>query len=195
MHLPSSRSNLWWAAWTWRTCRLRRTPGGPATFPSEQELLRNYLNKDHHFRTKQFDLPRRGIVGDYFGTRNGEAFAASGWRNFAGFFGANNNVNMPDMGTWTPALHTNPYLWAYGCGGGSIGSIGGLGNGGIYNTLLTQDCTRMTSRRSSRCFSGVGWEIGIPKITSCAACWPRRLMVSPAPGRVGRTGICSIWHW
>ena len=27
--------------------------GGPATFPSELELLRNYLNKDHNFRFKQ----------------------------------------------------------------------------------------------------------------------------------------------
>src|SRR5882762_7560660 len=54
---------------------------GPPTFPSELELLRNYLNKDHSFRFKLIDLPRRGLVGDYVGVRNGEAFAASGWRN------------------------------------------------------------------------------------------------------------------
>jgi len=90
------------------------TWGGPPTFPSEQELLRNYLNKDHKFRTKQFDLARRGIVGDYFGIRSGEAFAASGWRNFAAFFGANNVTSMPNQGTWAPALASVPYLWAYG---------------------------------------------------------------------------------
>ena len=41
----------------------RLTSGGPATFPSELELLRNYLAKDHKFRTRQFDLPRTGISG------------------------------------------------------------------------------------------------------------------------------------
>src|SRR5882724_4269736 len=46
--------------------------GGDPTFPSELKLLRRYLNKDHKYRTRQFDLPRRAIVGDYFGTRNGE---------------------------------------------------------------------------------------------------------------------------
>ncbi len=54
----------------------RLTWGGPATFPSELELLRQYLNKDHNFRHKLINVPRRGIVGDYFGTRNGEAFAS-----------------------------------------------------------------------------------------------------------------------
>src|ERR1043166_4967337 len=63
----------------------RLTWAGPATFPSELDLLKNYLNKDHNFRHKQFDLPRRAIVGDYFGVRNGEAFAASAFRNFAPF--------------------------------------------------------------------------------------------------------------
>src|SRR5437016_3048928 len=47
--------------------------GGPTTFPSELDMLRNYLNKDHKFRTRQFDLPRRAIMGDFFGVRNGEA--------------------------------------------------------------------------------------------------------------------------
>ena len=113
--------------------------GGPSTFPSELDLLRNYLNKDHAFRTKQFDLPRRGIVGDFFGVRSGEAFAASGWRNLSGFFGASNITSTPNMGTWTPTLHTNAYLWAYGCGAGSFTSIAGLGNSDTYNDVLTRE--------------------------------------------------------
>ncbi len=96
--------------------------GGPTTLPSELELLRNYLNKDHKYRTKQFNLPQRGIVGDFIGTRNGEAFAASGYRNFAPFFGAENVTKIETAGTWTPTLRDNPYLWAYGCGAGSLAS-------------------------------------------------------------------------
>lgn len=112
---------------------------GPATFPGELDLLRNYLNKDHQFRFNRMTLPQRGIVGDYFGVRNGEAFAASGWRNFAPYFGAANIDSPPNEGTWIPTLSTNGYLWAYGCGAGSFTSIGGLGNTGQYNDGITTE--------------------------------------------------------
>jgi hypothetical protein len=111
----------------------------PPTFPSELELLRNYLNKDHNFRTKLIDLPRRGLVGDYFGIRDGEAFAASGWRNFAPFFGAASVTSLPNQGTWIPTLQTNGYLWAYGCGGGDVNSMSGIGNQGQFNNGYTTD--------------------------------------------------------
>ena len=117
----------------------RLTWGGAATFPSELELLRNYLNKDHQFRQKQFDLPRRSFVGDYFGYRNGEAFAASGWRNLSAFFSATNIVNLPAQGTWLSTLSTNPCLAAYGCGAGSYTSIGGLGNSDVYHDGITTE--------------------------------------------------------
>jgi len=113
--------------------------GGPATFPGELELLRNYLNKDHKFRHKEFDLPRRGIVGDYFGVRDGEAFAASGWRNLGAFVGAANVTTLPNQGTWISTLSTNPCLVAYGCGSGSYTSIGGLGNTDVYHDGITTE--------------------------------------------------------
>ncbi len=122
----------------------RKTWGGPATFASELELLRQYLNKDHNFRHKVINPQRRGIVGDYFGTRNGEAFAASGFRAFAPFFGANNIKNMnvdynDQKGVWVTELKNNDYLWAYGCGAGSYASIGGLGNSGSFNSIYTTE--------------------------------------------------------
>ncbi|HWH72352.1 MAG TPA: fibronectin type III domain-containing protein, partial [Candidatus Sulfotelmatobacter sp.] len=120
----------------------RMSYGGAPTFASELDLLRNYLNKDHKFRTRQFNLPRRGIVGDYFGTRDGEAFAASGWRNFAAFFNATNVTSLPTEGTWMANLHTNAYLWAYGCGAGTFTSIGGLGTADAYNDGVTTDVVR-----------------------------------------------------
>jgi hypothetical protein len=120
----------------------RLSCGGPPTFPSELELLRNYLVKDHKFRTHQCDLPRRAVVGDYFGVRDGEAFAASGWRNFSAFFTADNVTSLPNEGTWIECLSTNSYLWAYGCGAGTFTSIGGLGTADGYNDGVTTDLVK-----------------------------------------------------
>jgi hypothetical protein len=120
----------------------RLSSGGPPTFPNELQLLRNYLVKDHRFRTRQFNLPRRGVVGDYFGIRDGEAFAASGWRNFAAFFEAGNVTSLPNERTWIECLSTNSYLWAYGCGAGTYTSIGGLGTADGYNDGVTTDLVK-----------------------------------------------------
>ncbi|HEX4262927.1 MAG TPA: glycoside hydrolase family 9 protein [Verrucomicrobiae bacterium] len=117
----------------------RMSAGGPATFPSELELLRNYLNKDHNFRNKIISAPERAIVGDYFGVRDGEAFAASGWRNFAPLFGANKITTVTQEGAWLPTLRTNAYLFAYGCGSGSYTSIGGIGSVGRYRDGVTTE--------------------------------------------------------
>jgi hypothetical protein len=120
----------------------RLSQGGSATFPTELELLRNYLEKDHRFRTKQFALPERGLVGDYFGIRDGEAFAASGWRNFSSFFSSTNIVSTPQEGSWLPTVSSNAFLWAYGCGPGSYTSIGGLGCADSYHDGTTTDLVR-----------------------------------------------------
>jgi len=115
----------------------REAWGKSATFPSELELLRNYLKKDHRFRTRQFDLPRRGVVGDYFGTHNGEAFAASGWRNLSALLGDDHVTSLPEEGTWISTLSRTPFLWAYGCGPGTYESIGGLGTVDRHHTGTT----------------------------------------------------------
>ncbi len=115
------------------------TYDGPPTFPDEETLLSNYLTKDHNYRQKNFDLPRQGLIGNYFGDFYGEAFAASGWRNFAPFFGVQNITDLPNEGTWLPTLSSQGYLWSYGCGPGSDTSAGGLGNDDIYYTMRTPD--------------------------------------------------------
>ena len=78
-------------------------------------------------------------MGDYFGVRDGEAFAASGWRNFAPFVGAGKITTLPRKGTWIPTLSTNAYLCAYGCGSGSYTSIGGIGSVGHYRDGVTTE--------------------------------------------------------
>ncbi len=93
---------------------------------NERDLLRQYLNKDHNFRHRLFTLQRRGAVCDNFGERDGEAFAASGWRNFAPFFGAANTVKIAG-GSFFNTLASQDYLWSYGTGGGSYYTCAGVG--------------------------------------------------------------------
>ncbi|HEX8492102.1 MAG TPA: hypothetical protein VF658_04615 [Pyrinomonadaceae bacterium] len=97
----------------------------PAFAPkTELDLLRQYLNKDHSFRHHLLTVERRALIDDNFGYMNGEAFAASGWRNFNAFFGAA-NVEEKD---WFTTLTTQTYLWAYGSGGGKYTSAEGIGS-------------------------------------------------------------------
>ncbi|HYG73713.1 MAG TPA: PA14 domain-containing protein, partial [Planctomycetota bacterium] len=107
----------------------------PAFAPkTEKDLLRQYLNKDHNFRHKIIDAQRRGLIDDNFGTFSGEAFAASGWRNFAPFFGASNVFSLDWFGT----LPSNSYMWAYGCGGGWYQGSSGVGNTSQFASNDTQ---------------------------------------------------------
>ena len=101
----------------------------PAFAPkTELDLLRQYLNKDHNFRHKLLTVEQRALIDDNFGYMSGEAFAASGWRNFSAFFGAS-SVEERD---WFSTLTTQSYLWAYGCGGGKYDHADGLGSTGDF---------------------------------------------------------------
>lgn len=121
--------------------------GSASPWPSEVELLRRYLNKDHNFRHKLINPPRRALVGDRFGDGpvRGEAFAASAYRNFEPFVGpghivwANEQDNAPGDQKWTSKLAAGTYLWSYGCGGGSYTSMSGLGTHGQYSDAWSID--------------------------------------------------------
>jgi hypothetical protein len=95
----------------------------PAFAKSEKELLKQYLDKDHNYRVGLLTAPKRGLIDDNFGYFNGEAFASSGWRNLAPMVGID-SVHEID---WFTTLSTEPYLWAYGCGGGWDQGAGGIG--------------------------------------------------------------------
>jgi hypothetical protein len=56
----------------------------PAFAASETQLLQQYLDKDHDYRHKVFAVDQRAVIDDNFGWFSGEAFAASGFRNFSG---------------------------------------------------------------------------------------------------------------
>ncbi|MBC8096047.1 MAG: fibronectin type III domain-containing protein [Akkermansiaceae bacterium] len=111
---------------------------GPPTFAGEVELLRNYLNKNHAFRHKQFTAEPRGLVYDGAGAREGAAFAASGWRNFAPFFGAS-QIRIAQPNEFLPVLTTNSHLWSYANGAADSQSIAYLGGTGNFNGGRTTD--------------------------------------------------------
>ncbi len=104
----------------------------PAFAKNEYDLLEAYLDKDHEFRTGNMPVVMRGLVDinfqpSYSPTNEGGlemGFGASGWRNFAPFFGKDSIKNVD----WFTTLKNETYLWAYGCGGGSYQSAGGIGN-------------------------------------------------------------------
>ena len=100
----------------------------PSFTASEQQLLKNYLDKDHAYRHKLFTPVHRGVVDDNFGYFSGEAFAASGWKNIGPLVGPD-KVIADDYFT---AMRDSSYLWSYGCGGGWYQGAGGVGSTGDF---------------------------------------------------------------
>lgn len=96
----------------------------PAFTKSELELLRGYFKKNHEYRSNQWNVAVGGVIDDNFGTY-GEVFAASAWRTFS-VFGGESTVRAGDI--FTDLAGPNVYLLAYGCGGGTDVSAGGVGN-------------------------------------------------------------------
>ena len=100
---------------------------------SEEALLKQYLNKDHAFRTGTLTAPKRALVSDNFGTY-GEGFACDAWRTYANLVGEA-NIHQLD---WFSTLDTASYLWAYGCGGGDPTDAGGIGSTTDFATKGTK---------------------------------------------------------
>lgn len=90
----------------------------------ETELLRKYLNKNHEYRNRQWDVKIKGVIDDNFASMP-ELFATSGWRTVPPFADA----GAVAAGDFFTALGGDDiYLWSYGCGGGSNTSAGGIGS-------------------------------------------------------------------
>jgi hypothetical protein len=119
--------------------------GSSVPWPSEKELLRNYLNKNHAWRHKLISVPRRALMGNRRGDELGEATAATGYRNFEPLVGPGNTVeaniadNAPPPQRWVSMLDSDAYLWAYGCGGGDYTGLSGLGTNGQYYFAYSKD--------------------------------------------------------
>lgn len=129
--------------------------GASKPWPGEIELLRQYLGKAHRWRHKQVTVPRRALMGNLRGDEAGGAPAASGYRVFDAFVGPD-NVHESDVSwdppmnrRWISILSTEPYLWAWGGGGGSPNGCGGLGTnvvGGVPGYLYSKDVVAVDAK-------------------------------------------------
>ena len=89
---------------------------------SELELLKQYFQKNHKYRIGMVATQSKCIVDDNFQSYI-EGFATSGWRT-SPLVGIE-NVTAEDFMT---SLETENHIWAYGTGGGSYTSAGGIGH-------------------------------------------------------------------
>lgn|ERR1043166_7085288 len=119
--------------------------GANSPWPSELELLRNYLNKDHLWRHKMINVPRRVLIANRTGDRDGEAFAANGYRNFGPFVGPGNidEANVADAAPidqrWISMIAGQSYLWTCACTSGGYSSMSYLGTNGQYSDVWSTD--------------------------------------------------------
>jgi len=93
-------------------------------------LLKRYLDKNHRWRSGQYEAQNKTLIDDNFGFANGEAFAANGFRNAYPLMGEANVV----VGDFFNDTDNQAFLMGYGCGGGTYTSANGVGNSANFAT-------------------------------------------------------------
>ena len=112
----------------------------PAFAVGETQLMRNYLNKLHSFKTKSIVPIERAIIFDNLQWA-GSPMAASGWRGYSTMV-PTASITAPY--SYGPAFKTyvngQSYLWAYSSGGGLQATVNGvLTYNGADNIAITED--------------------------------------------------------
>ncbi|HTL58936.1 MAG TPA: hypothetical protein VL361_24830 [Candidatus Limnocylindrales bacterium] len=126
--------------------------GALQPWPSETQLLQRYLDKDHAWRHKMVTVPRRALMANRVGDFQGQAYAATGYRNFTTFVGAGNIVEAdisdtaPPEQRWISFTTNSAWLWSYGCSGGQDNVISELGTHAPYNDVWSTDVVGQDSK-------------------------------------------------
>ena len=102
----------------------------PSFAQGEEQLLEQYLDKDHNFRQGYVTTLPEGRIDDNFGYFNGENFAGSGWRNFAALLGPLNASQ--SGGAYFSDTNLGSFLWSDNVGPGSYNSASGVGSTASY---------------------------------------------------------------
>ena len=116
-----------------------------SAYPGEVELLKRYFEKNHAFRNARTRPTPRALIADTIGSGNGQAYAASAYRNVATTVGSNTVMRIPTA-LETPVeqrlitqLAREDYMWVFGSGAGSDLTISNLGTHGEFNDLWATD--------------------------------------------------------
>lgn len=104
----------------------------PAFAKNETELLRDYLNRNHRWRTQEWQVRQRALVDNNFGGLN---LASTGYHNFSTFFDLD---SIQDADYFTEQ-QSGSYLWSYGCGAGSYTSCNGIGTTNTFASTPLQN--------------------------------------------------------
>lgn len=94
---------------------------------TEVDLLRRYLNKNHNYRHRTFNVPNNAIIEDNWST-HAESFGTSGWRNFGALVGRSQIL----AADWLATIKTQSFLWGWGGGGGNFTSASGIATTADY---------------------------------------------------------------
>jgi hypothetical protein len=93
----------------------------PAFSNNDTLLVRKYLRRNMLWRTNRLTTVERALIDDNFGTLN---LSSTAFQNFSCMFPTDSIYENRD---YISTQKNSPYLWSYGCGGGSNTSCGGIG--------------------------------------------------------------------
>ncbi|MBD80021.1 MAG: hypothetical protein CL840_14000 [Crocinitomicaceae bacterium] len=91
----------------------------PAFSKSDTLLLKEYLDRNHRWRTGQISVVERGLIDNNFAGLN---LASTGWHNLTTLVHSD-SVTIRDYKT---SQKSDSYLWSFGCGAGSYTSCSGV---------------------------------------------------------------------
>ncbi|MFN3876216.1 MAG: fibronectin type III domain-containing protein, partial [Flavobacteriales bacterium] len=98
----------------------------PAFSLNETELTRNYLNKLHNYKIKQWAPQQRGLVYDNLQWVS-NPLAASAWRSIPALVSHAQTTAAAHLASeYPPLVHNQSYLWTYFSGGGQQATVNGV---------------------------------------------------------------------
>lgn len=97
----------------------------------ELALMRQYLNKNHEFRSGRMNIERKAYLIDNFGLRETNGVSATGWRNFSTFVGQG-NVELLPLNTYVSTMSQRSAVWTWGAGGGSYYYCSGVADSDAF---------------------------------------------------------------
>lgn len=105
----------------------------PAQGKTDIQLVEQYLNKLHRYKTGQVKVSQRAFISDNFNYLGGEMPMRSGWNNASTIVGINNITN---TGNYFDSTRAKNWLWANTMGGGSFTNCSGVGNASQFKDSI-----------------------------------------------------------